>query len=44
MKKDTKLTLIAVGILAVAYIYLMKKKKDLIDEPSSFSNMGHIED
>ena len=31
MKKDSKLTLIAVGVLAVAYLYLRKKKRDLID-------------
>ena len=39
MKKDSKLTLIAVGVLAVAYLYLRKKKRDLIDgDVSSFSN------
>lgn len=41
MTKDSKLTLIAVGVLAVAYLYLRKKKEDLVaDSESSFSNVG----
>ena len=40
MTKDTKFTIAAVGVLAVAYLYLRKKKGDLLaaDSESSFSN------
>lgn len=46
MKRDTQLTILAVGVLAVAYIFLRKKKQDVFVNASgcSMSDLSELMD